>query len=291
MFYLQNERVLIIGYKVKDLKSLKSLISISALVKLVWLMSTIGQIVTIARQNNLSDKDIQQLHSVKYYSRVLAIDKDLQKLSFIQAIGSVLPIYKLLLANSHCEEERIFILHEKILDVLSRISSISYLLKDSNFFIDKQSFESHLVGLALQVRNRTQAFPIYRTSNLVFKVDLLEVDLELILDSVIFFVQRLGVTNFYSRFYMELVLSDLISSRRLLDTKLVTKEILLSCIPLLIKDLLLNFDSSQKLINLKFYDLFCFENGEELVLLEQLVNKKLFFIERSSIVKNIKSQI
>ena len=60
MFYLQNERVLIIGYKVKDLKSLKSLISISALVKLVWLMSTIAQIVTIARQNNLSDKDIHQ---------------------------------------------------------------------------------------------------------------------------------------------------------------------------------------------------------------------------------------
>ena len=275
MYYLHGERVLIIGYSVKDLKPLKSLISVSALIKLTWLMNTIGQITTVARESGLANKSIQQLPSVKYYSKILSNDQDLKKLSFIQALGLVLPAYKSILIDSQYEEERIFFIHERIVDFISRRSNLYAFGGSSEFFLDKNSFESYLAMLALRVRNQTQAFPIYKTTSLSFKTNVLEVDLELILDSVVMFAHRIGITNVYSRLYMEFILKNC-ATPCLGSNKAVTKQVLLVCITLFIKDLLLNFDSSRALTKINFCDTIFLKNGEKLVLLEQLVNESLF---------------
>nr|AEW12983.2 maturase [Strombomonas acuminata] len=183
-------KVLLPFIKTKDLRPVSNLLSPSNLVVPLTLIVILGQI-TESLKGVLTPKDVQQIPSVKLYTKVITIGYNSVALSVVNSLAKTLgPELETLSVLS--VKQRLNYLKDLqnkiILDKgTGRIST------KSSIFYDSFELAKHRRGLAMQCRSILIASPIFATSNLVVGLPINQVDISIIIDSCRLIWELLGL--------------------------------------------------------------------------------------------------
>nr|YP_010700395.1 putative group II intron reverse transcriptase/maturase mat5 [Phacus arnoldii]WCH63577.1 putative group II intron reverse transcriptase/maturase mat5 [Phacus arnoldii] len=268
---LKSKKILLPGLDLKDIKPLTQLLRPSYLLIPMFFVSNIAQVMDNLK-GILTPKEVQQIFSVKVYSKVLSCGLSSINISVIQSIAKTLgpELETISILNV---KERIFFL-TKIQKKLVSLKGIARICPKNNLLNDPLVLLRHRRGLAVQCRSIMISTPIFSPHSIVLGVSIKEINIGLILESCKLLWTLLGLETeeFDFILYKE---ANCIFKKLFLDKIFnppVNKE---DCLKILIyAELIQNIEFSS---HLKFLEDEIVLKGENnLTLLE----KELGFIER-----------
>jgi hypothetical protein len=159
-----QQRVLLPFIRVKELRPVSSLLSPSNLLVPMMIVIILGQI-TESLKGILTSKEIQQIHSVKLYTKVINLGYNSVALSVINSIAKSLgPELETLSVLS--VQQRV----EYLKELQSRIildKGPGRITNKSCIFYDSYELAKHRRGLAMQCRSILVASSLFSTNSLV----------------------------------------------------------------------------------------------------------------------------
>lgn len=177
-------RVILPALNIKELKPVASLISPRELIVVMCLTVILGQIVDNFR-GVLSPKEVQKLPSVKLYSKVVSVGLSSLSLSAIYSISKTLGPELETLSALGAQERLEFLKSIKKALLLERIFNVSKVSYTSKIFSDPVELLKYRRALSLQCRSLMVATPIFLTNNLSLGIPIIEVNIDMVLDSCI----------------------------------------------------------------------------------------------------------
>jgi hypothetical protein len=174
------KKVVLPSIQVKDLKPIANLLYPQNIIVPLFFISVLAQI-TDNLKSILSSKEVQQLHSVKLYAKVISNGTNSLSLSAVQAISKTLGPELEILSILNVQERINFLRSlQKKLIVDKTYSSI---LVNSQKFCDPILLSKHRKGLAMQARSIMIATPLFDTYSIVMGISIGTINLDIILQS------------------------------------------------------------------------------------------------------------
>nr|YP_010700503.1 putative group II intron reverse transcriptase/maturase mat5 [Strombomonas costata]WCH63641.1 putative group II intron reverse transcriptase/maturase mat5 [Strombomonas costata] len=177
---INAKRVLLPFIKTKDLRPVSNLLSPSNLLVPMSLIVILGQI-TENLKGILIPKDIQQIPSVKLYTKVLNIGYNSVALSAINSISKTLGPELETLSVLNVQQRLNYLKDLQNRIILDR--GPGRISTKSSIFYDSFELAKHRRGLSMQCRSVLVASPIYATNTLVIGLPINQVDIKTIVDS------------------------------------------------------------------------------------------------------------
>lgn len=167
------------GIQAKVLKPVATLVSPQQIVVPIVLTGIIAQV-----NDNLKDvhtpKDVQQLESVRNYSKCLGIG-DSRQLSATHALANTLGPEAQKLASLPPDERENYL--RELCHTINTIAGPAKVKASSLVLQNENELAAHRRGLALQCRSNMQATPIYNKTQMTIGIAIKELDLEIAIDS------------------------------------------------------------------------------------------------------------
>lgn len=188
----KTKKVLIPGIKIKDLKPTSSLISPRFLIVPLVFVSLISQISDNLK-NVLSPREVQQLFSVRFYTKMLSFGCSSMNLSVIYAISKTLGPDLEILSVLSVSERLQFLkdLQKKI--ILDK--SVGKVISKPQLLYSPRDLMKHRNGLSLQTRSIMIASSIFTPNSVVMGITVSSINLQNILDSAKIFWSLLSLED------------------------------------------------------------------------------------------------
>lgn len=188
----KTKKVLIPGIQVKDLKPMSSLISPRFLIVPLVFISLISQISDNLK-NVLSPREVQQIFSVRFYTKILASGCSSINLSVIYAISKTLGPELETLSVLSVSERLQFLkdLQKKI--ILDK--SVGKVISKPQLLYSPIELMKHRIGLSLQTRSIMIASSIFTPSSVVMGMAVSNINLQNILNSAKIFWSLLSLED------------------------------------------------------------------------------------------------
>lgn len=177
---VKTKKVLFPGIHVKDLKPMSSLLSPRFLVIPLVFMSLISQISDNLK-NVLSPREIQQLSSVRFYTKILSSGISSINLSVIYAISKTLGPELEILSVLSTSERLQFLNDLKKKIILDK--NIGKVISKPQLLYNPLELMKHRNGLSLQTRSIMIASSIFSPNSVVTGITVSNINLKIILDS------------------------------------------------------------------------------------------------------------
>lgn len=175
----KNSKQLLPGIQAKLLKPVAALVQPQNLVVPMVITGIIAQV-----SDNLRDvktpKEIQQLDSVKTYSKCLGIG-DSRQLSAIHALASTLGPEASTLVSLSPEERKVHL--EEVCNIINTVPGPAKVKASALVIQNEDELASHRRGLALQSRSNMQATPIYNRTDITMGISIKDLVLEFSIES------------------------------------------------------------------------------------------------------------
>lgn len=174
----KSKKVLLVGLTAKSLKGVAALVEPQHLVIPMIITSIIAQIANNKKET--SPKDIQQMESIRTYSRALS-NGDSRITSANHALANTLLPEITILQTLSPEERKSHLL--KVREGIATTKGPAKVDTTTLFKKDTDKLAAHRRGLALQCRSKMQAMPIYNKTQLTIGLSIKDIDLETIIES------------------------------------------------------------------------------------------------------------
>lgn len=179
MIYKQK-RVLLPGLEFKDLKFLNKFIFPSNIIVPMFFISLIAQI-SDSMKEFVNAKDIQQVFSVKLYSKVLYSSLNTNYLTSLQSISKTLA-FEIPLLSVLSVKERIIYVNNLVHRLLSTKGQARVYLKDT-ILRDPKILIKHRRGLSLQARTVMASVPLFSPYSICLGISVRDISITNIIDS------------------------------------------------------------------------------------------------------------
>lgn len=189
---ISNKKILIPGMEINQLKAINKLFLPSYFLIPMCFCCLIAQISDNLK-GVLNVKEIQQLYSVKVYSRILCLGKSSLSLSYLYSIIKTLG-YELETLSVLPIKERINFL-SSLLKVLLEGKGVCKVNNSSRLLSNPFKLMQHRRGLALQLRSLLVSLPLFSSHSITVGLNVKDLTLSLILDSCKDIWFNLGLEN------------------------------------------------------------------------------------------------
>lgn len=196
MFSLKNSvtsksrKIVLPGIFIKELKPISMLLSPRDIILSMFLVANLAQI-TNNLKGILVSKEVQQLKSVRFYSKVISSGSSTTSLSVIQSIAKTLGPELEVISTLNFSERILFL--KKLKLKLMNEKDIGILKRKRYDLLDPISLLRYRKGLALQVRSLMISTSLFSAHSLVVGVSIQEIDLDIIIQSAKLFWTFLGL--------------------------------------------------------------------------------------------------
>jgi hypothetical protein len=189
---IKIKKVLLPGIQVKDLKPISNLLSPKFLVVPLVFVSLISQIADNLK-NLLSPREVQQIFSVRFYTKVLSSGCSSMNLSTIYAISKTLgPELETLSVLSVSERSQF------LKDLQKRVildKSVGKIISKPQLLYDPSLLMKHRNGLSLQTRSIMIASSIFSPNSVAMGMAISNINLQTILNSAKMFWLSLNLED------------------------------------------------------------------------------------------------
>ena len=186
------KKVILPGLEIKELKLLNKFIFPSNIVVPMFFISLIAQI-SDSMKDFVNVKDIQQIFSVKLYSKVLYSSLNTNYLTALQSIAKTLS-FEFSILSVLSVRERILFINNLVNRVLFTKGQARVYLKDT-ILRDPKILLNHRRGLSLQTRSIMSSVPLFSPYSICLGISVRDISIVTIIDSARELWISLGLEN------------------------------------------------------------------------------------------------
>lgn len=176
----KSRKVILPAISIKELKPVSMLLSPRDVLVSMFLVSVLAQIVDNLK-GILSSKEIQQINSVKFYSKVISSGISCNSLTMLYSIAKTLGP-ELEIISSLGFVERVCFLKKLKTRLISELGA-GVVKRKTYDLLDPVALSKYRRGIALQARSLMISTSLFSTHSLVSGISVKEIDLNVILDS------------------------------------------------------------------------------------------------------------